>query len=449
MPPPNFDPYSGQITGYQDPMAQYNPWLPPQPGFIAPTEISYGEPVPPDIGTLGDQISIMQNLMDLRRDPFFNYAVAAETGAPTFNYDLLMGNPTGLPGLDAAMGGGGGGGYDTGGYDTSGGYSSGGGFTPELFTTDRMKTLRKSDDRNMNMIAELTRKGVDPGTIKMQLLDDMNTPGSTITPEKLDIYNSAVDDAFTEYTTFNRTQLQNKQGMAMAQQAAPEMNTLQEYFTGWGTPTPVPYGPGNWPGDMAANIEANMPTAGEDVIRRNRKAMARLREEARYRPEGYALKTPEERGQEATAHAAALSAGPSAISGTSPWGGGFVPPPGPAEPYTPSTQTPGQNAFLSSAANAASGTWGGVFGGSGVSDMFGGNGWLAQRPETGGYEMNAPAQQLDWLRNQNQQYQQDINQAQRQYQNIIQGDIAESGRTPQRDAMNAQLNYLRSMGLNI
>jgi hypothetical protein len=459
MPPPNFDPFSGQVTGYQDPMAQFNPWLPVQPGYVGPASLpdtSYGKVVPDDMSAVSDRLDLIQNLMDLRRDPFFNYAVAAETGAPTFNYDMLNGVPSGLPGLDAALGfggGGGGGGYSSSssGYDSSGGYSSGGGgFTPELFTTDRMKTLRKSDDPNMNMIANLTRKGVDPGTIKMQLLDDMNTPGSSITPEKLEIYNGAVDDAFSEYTTFNRTQLQNKQGMMQAQQGSPGINTLQEYFSGWGTPTPKPYGPGNWPGDMQADIEANMPTAQADFIRRNRKAMAQLRPEARYRPEGFGRDTPEENAQEATIHNAAISAGPSAVGGTSPWGGGFVGPQGAgAVPYTPD-YTPQQNAFLGDVGGAASGAWGGMFGGGSSSNPFAGNsGWSAMRPETGEYEMNAPAQQMDWLQNQNQQYRQDMNQAQQQYQNIIQGDIAESGRTPQRDAMNAQLNYLRSMGLNI
>ena len=117
-----------------------------------------GEEEAYDSATMGRNLNQLQDILSIRRDPFFNYMVATETGADTFPYEQLVqpGNPWSMGGMGGG-GGGGGGGY--------GGGGGGGG----MFLTPNIDMARGSGDDDIQDIVAQMDKGVDPWTVKQQI----------------------------------------------------------------------------------------------------------------------------------------------------------------------------------------------------------------------------------------------------------------------------------------
>jgi len=437
----------------------------------------YGEMEPYEQADVNQQFSGLKSLLQVLKDPYFNQMVSTETGADVFPYEQLAmpGNPF-MGGMDlpmGGMGGGGGGGYGGGGY---------GGGAVQPFITPNIEWARGSNDPVMQTIVQQMDRNVDPFTVKQMLAASPETDQN-----QLDVYNEAIDTLYDEKgkAMIAGAQMGGAGGMPQLQP-----NALQQQVAKWGGMNPLAqYGPGNMPSDIDVNqyLQQAPDTTGMDRRLREAERGALYREEpspqagvnqqiedlvARSSGSPMASAVPttsltralsKRRGQrgtiELTNPAPALSPREEEVRANAlrTYGlGGAIAPEDRGITASVNPEMLAMNRTTGTTAAPPRWTRPGLIGG-----MTGGlfvrqpgedeETFETERRGPGGRKMVTNragdlAQRLRAQRAGRPARTEAINQG---IQQMIAADLAQRGRTPQRDALRAQMGYLRQMGIGV
>ena len=166
------------------------------------------------------------NVRKALSDPMTNYMIAVQTGADTFDFGQLAGGGMGMYG--GAGGGGGGGGGMGGGYQS-------------VYTTPWSDSATASSDPFMKQIAVDVAAGKDPGTIVLQMMER-----GDFDQDQLDVYSNAANQMFQERSGFQRNQLNPAQ---------PEQTAMQKWLAATGLPDPTEeYTPETLPADVMPDL---------------------------------------------------------------------------------------------------------------------------------------------------------------------------------------------------
>jgi hypothetical protein len=478
-----------------------DPYL--QPEFALPGDLSkYGDPEAYDIATIGRQLDNIKKLNAILRDPFFNYRVAIETGQDTFPFEQLMqpGNPwlqdpTGLGGsgraadynalINGGMGQmGGGGGYGGGDYG-GGGYGGGGGLPPGSYLaedgtmvvpTPLLSATLNSTDPVLAEAARLIDEGYDPATVSQTLY------AKEADPELRKMYVDQVGKMFEERNTAQLAQQTPGAGGA----GVGEPSELAKTAAKWGVADPMAqYGAVTGLPDEV-ELELNRYLGDEGWAQRAASGMTRqanrLERDAVYAPDNNWFL-----GQEP---APTKVVGPNfTTGGVEPAGLGPPPRRVPAEEadaayygtdlaaglnpgrwYRGAARMEPTDTVLGTPAGGGggggrSGGWGGEAGGERANQRASLLNWLTPerrevsrsgqvvnrdgrrvRANAAGANAARKRARADYLRQNGAAEVQRYNDATRDYIGMY---LQQQGRTPQRDAMAATMNYLRRAGLSI
>lgn len=545
-----------------------NPLLASMPMNIPFNPTSYGKPVAPDAGDIGDYLDTQLQMIDAMRDPWVGAMASIQTGEDSFDWPMVYGmsgpggtNPflaaSGQGGAPAAAGGAtagaGGGGYGTPGSATAAqnmalsgvgpagvpgtsgppssvgfqggttgttggmtGGSSSSSFTPEIYSTATWDATANSQDPLIQQARADIAKGTDVETVKNSIrsaiaarpdlapADAVNEqPGSA-----LQGVFGTVDTLFDEKWNFEKTNLQNQQGQMMATQAQEaELNPLQEFASQWGLPMGQ-YGDGNWPSDLAASINRYMPNERKELRQLDRRQNRLQEQEPVYAATGFDRnRFLAEQAERTGPVNAATTLGawddvppadlvgrvspdmqrvpqvtgepagrPIGVSGPITYKGPVSGPIGGVKAAQQEQQEEVPARYASAPygggnGGQASGYGGGApFSGSGQASGYGGYERQPQQPGYAGYSAGGPygeyggapayqapssweqsanpiAQQLTGLSDQSQYLQDYQRRSQNQYNTMVQNYLANQNRTPQADALNTRMNWLRAQGL--
>ena len=465
---------------------------------------AYGTPQATDAATQGRMLSNLQKLNAILRDPSFNYRIATETGANTFPYEQLMqpGNPwlvdpTGLGGsgssddYDALVGmltggGGAGGGFGGGG---GGGRSSAGTLGPRL-----LQASLNSSDPIMKEAATQLSEGLDPGTVMASIFKAVDDP------DLRKMYNDQVGQMWQE---------SGEVQMAQAGPGVGKPSELAKTAAKWGMVDPMSQWTGDTlPPEVEEVLNRYLPT-DTDKVARNRAQQARVLErKAEYGPnisEPIGVLAPRGgqpvplagRGEQPTPLAPRATLPEGAARGLQPYGDRAAEPPplrGPVALRAPATaapvpmntnqRDPTSGAFLF---GFPQGTTLGAAApnvdeedGTGITARFARSRFLPQEPEEGepswtGKWMFSPEQnelrnnpraptvmrngrqvrtnsagaRAAMMRGNAKQTAGQARSMEGQIREAAARRLNQSGRTPQTDQFEAQMRYLRQMGITV
>lgn len=415
---------------------------------------TYGTPQYSDAATNNRKLTGIKSMLAILANPQFNRMVSATTGADTLDYGALQGassyvDPqTGMP-----LGGGGGAGGGAFGDGSGGG--GGNGYT-SVYTTPWSDAASRSPDPVVKGIFDAVSQGQDPATIKLGLMSTSQGDQA-----KLDVYNNTVDKVFGEQSGFQRNQLL---GQAPGGGGSnPLMTALQKS----GLPNPATT-------YTADNLPPDIDTSGIDMIQTRNSMLADQYEQLHQN----ALRD--------MVHEVAAKHPPGSLPSDPRTYDEFLRQGGqPAAPTGDnSNRNPNVLERVGGAAQHLPGAWDAVnanvggrlaSGAGGIFDFITGKepdqpsaparvsgGWNAL-PSWTKTRIGPQAQQQRWVPNQESpatwqahEYARAAQSARDKaaetgpgFRNLVANYITQQGRSPDRDALRAQMNFLRQMGLDI
>jgi hypothetical protein len=261
-----YDPYSDEqqsegdnAYGWDD--STVNPWLPPT---YSNAKWNFGAQLPQGADQVNKQFTAISNYLKTLKDPVFNQMVSnnyPEAGA--FDYGAFVPGG-GVTGQDAGFD------LDALGQTISqgivrgmgGGTGAAAGKWDPYYDTSALDAAAKSGDPVIQGIAKAV-KDQDAYSIKAGLIGakDPKT-GQPLDPERLKVYNAAVDELSKVATGASRNLRMGQEAGLLGSGETPKAGPLAQAWAKTGMPDPSQtYGPDNLPPDMAeaAGRVANNP----------------------------------------------------------------------------------------------------------------------------------------------------------------------------------------------
>ena len=431
----------------------------------------YGVPEATDIATQGRQLTNADKALDFIFDPRASYFNAVVNNQPTFPFESLMqgqggvGDPMMMGGGGMGMGGGGGGG---------GMYGGGGGMDNDtIWANMYLNSVGQSQDPVLQTIySDVMEGNLDPVSVKSQLLSS-----GIADQNQLDLYNDAVDKLFTA-----KVNLQQGQMMGAGQPQQMPATQLGQIAGKWGTVNPLQgYSAENLPADAlsdygaslapynkrAESFDAAQRKALQDAVYRNAPPTAAAavapveEEEPLIRPEELArMETLKERNPEAwqrqvdmiTRNRRENRAGGNDWTGQLAWekpfGGVFSGPDIEAKLGPGFAQQGGAPAAAVGGQPLPRGG-GGLLRGAVQGFLHNEEADPLRYRTQGGGRTNLAGKRAQYLQQRATGERENMAAADQWTRELASRRLAGQGRSPQRDAMQAQLNLLRQFGVGV